>query len=118
MFVFLVSLAGLPPTAGFVGKFVIFKEVFAYAGTADSSLFFWCGIIGLINAPIGLFYYMKFAKVMYLCDRDRLPEGTPVRFAGLDKGLVVAAFVLPVVVLGLFFEGLIGLAQNATNGIF
>ena len=50
--------------------------------------------------------------------RDRLPEGTPVRFAGLDKGLVVAAFVLPVVVLGLFFEGLIGLAQSATDGIF
>ena len=117
MFLFLVSLTGLPPTAGFVGKFLIFKEVFAYSGGHGSSLFFWCGIIGLLNAPVGLYYYMRFAKAMYLCDQKRLPEGTPVRFAGLDKGLIYAV-AAPVLLLGIFFGGLIGLASEAARGIF
>jgi len=117
MFIFLVSLTGLPPTAGFIGKFFIFKEVFAFAGESGSSVFLWCGVIGLLNAPIGLFYYMKFVKVMYLCDRDRLPAETKIRFAGLDAALV-AAVVLPVLVFGLFFANLVELAHNATKGIF
>jgi len=117
MFLFLVSLTGLPPTAGFVGKFLIFKEVFAYSGEHGSQLFFWGGVIGLLNAPIGLYYYMRFAKVMYLCDQKRLPEGTKVRFAGLDKGLMYAV-AAPVLLLGIFFGGLIGLAQDAARGIF
>ncbi|MHC4848010.1 MAG: NADH-quinone oxidoreductase subunit N [Planctomycetota bacterium] len=116
MFIFLVSLTGLPPTAGFVGKFFIFKEVFAYSAASGSELFFWCGVIGLLNAPIGLYYYMRFAKVMYLCDRDRVPAETKITFAGLDKGLVVAVLI-PVLVLGLFFGGLIELAQDATAGV-
>jgi len=117
MFLFLVSLTGLPPTAGFVGKFFIFKEVFAYSAAHGSDLFFWCGLIGLLNAPIGLFYYMRFAKVMYLCDQSRIPEGTTIRFAGLDKGLVYAV-AFPVLVLGIFFSGLVGLAADAARGIF
>ena len=117
MFIFLVSLTGLPPTAGFVGKFFIFKEVFSYAGQTGSNFFFWCGVIGLLNAPIGLYYYMRFAKVMYLCDRDRIPAETKIRFVGLDKGLVYSV-MLPVIILGIFFGGLIGLARDATLGIF
>jgi len=117
MFLFLVSLTGLPPTAGFIGKFFIFKEVFAYSAAEGSNLFFWCGVIGLLNAPIGLFYYMRFAKVMYLCDQSRLPEGTTIRFAGLDKGLVYAV-ALPVIVLGVFFSGLVTFAVDAARGIF
>ncbi|MHC4956294.1 MAG: NADH-quinone oxidoreductase subunit N [Planctomycetota bacterium] len=117
MTLFLISLTGLPPTAGFVGKFFIFKEVFAYSGAHGSDLFFWCGVIGLLNAPIGLFYYMRFAKVMYLCDQSRLPERTSVRFTGLDKGLIYAVAV-PVLVLGIFFGGLLDLASQAARGIF
>jgi len=116
MFIFLVSLTGLPPTAGFVGKFFIFKELFAYAGETGSDLFFWCGVIGLLNTPIGLYYYMRFAKVMYLCDKDRVPAEGSVAFAGLDKILIVSVAV-PVIVLGLFFGGLLQFAQEATAGV-
>ena len=117
MFLFLLGLTGLPPTAGFVGKFFIFKEVFGYSAENGSSLFFWCGVIGLLNAPIGLYYYMRFAKVMYLCDQKRLPEGTKIRFAGLDASLVFM-IALPVLLLGLFFGGLANLASEAARGIF
>jgi len=116
MFLFLVSLTGLPPTAGFVGKFFIFKEVFAHSASTGSDLFFWCGVIGLLNTPIGLYYYMRFAKVMYLCDRDRIPAESKVRFAGLDLALVFFV-ALPVLVLGLYFGSLLELAQDATMGV-
>ena len=71
----------------------------------------------MLNAPIGLFYYMRFVKVMYLCDQSRLPEGTRVRFGGLDKGLIYAVAV-PVLALGIYFERLLDLASKAARGIF
>ncbi|MHC4940490.1 MAG: NADH-quinone oxidoreductase subunit N [Planctomycetota bacterium] len=116
MFIFLVSLTGLPPTAGFVGKFFIFKEVFAHSAATGSDLFFWCGVIGLLNAPIGLYYYMRFAKVMYLCDRDRVPQDSRISFAGLDL-LLVGAMLIPVLVLGLWFGDLLAFAEDATMGV-
>ena len=68
MFLFLLGLTGLPPTAGFVGKFFIFKEVFGYSAENGSSLFFWCGVIGLLNAPIGLYYYMRVVVAMFISE--------------------------------------------------
>jgi len=108
----LISLTGLPPTAGFVGKFFIFKEVFA----TDSLLFFWGGIIGLLNGVISLAYYAKFLRVMYLCDRSRIPDG-PFAFAGLDKGLTVL-LTIPVIVLCLAFGGLRDIAYGLAHGVF
>jgi NADH-quinone oxidoreductase subunit N len=116
MTVCLIGLTGLPPTAGFVGKFFIFREVFAFSGAHDSPFFFWAGVIGLLNGVVSLFYYMRFAKVMFLCERDRIPERA-LAFAGVDKGLTFAV-TLPVLVLGVAFGGLWGLAYGLTHGIF
>ena len=87
-----IGLTGLPPTAGFPAKFFIFKEVFAFAGRTGSTLFFWGGVIGLANSAIALAYYTRFLKVMYLCDRERMPKGE-VAVAGIDRGLVLAITV-------------------------
>ena len=116
MTVCLIGLTGLPPTAGFIGKFFIFREVFAFSGAHDSPLFFWAGVIGLLNGVVSLFYYMRFAKVMFLCERDRIPEHA-LAFAGVDRGLTFAV-TLPVLVLGVAFGGLWGLAEGLTRGIF
>ncbi|MDH3591883.1 MAG: NADH-quinone oxidoreductase subunit N [Planctomycetota bacterium] len=112
----LISLTGLPPTAGFPGKFFLFQEVFSYAGAHDSSLFFWGGVIGLLNGVISLGYYAKFLKVMYLCDTERIPEGR-FAFAGMDRGLVLVLTV-PVLVLGVAFEAVRELADSLAKGIF
>ncbi|MHC4578424.1 MAG: NADH-quinone oxidoreductase subunit N [Planctomycetota bacterium] len=116
MTICLFGLTGLPPTAGFVGKFFLLKEVFAFGGAESSQLFFWGGVIALINTVISLGYYARFLKVMYLFDRDRLPE-RPFSFAGVDKGLVFAV-TAPVLVLGVAFAGLAGLARGLTGGLF
>jgi NADH-quinone oxidoreductase subunit N len=116
MAICLLGLIGLPPTGGFVGKFFLLKEVFAFGGAESSPLFFWGGVIALLNTVIGLGYYARFLKVMYLFDRERLPERT-FRFAGVDKGLVFA-ITAPVLILGVAFAGLADLAKGLTGGIF
>jgi len=116
MAICLIGLTGLPPTGGFVGKFFVFREVFAYAGAEGSSLFFWGGVIALLNTVVSLAYYTRFLKRMYLCDLDRLPQG-PFRFAGIDKG-VVFLVTAPVLALGVAFGGLYALATHLSQGIF
>jgi len=116
MAICLVGLTGLPPTAGFPAKFLIFKEVFAYAGAHDSPVFFWGGVLGLANTVVALGYYSRFLKIMYLCDRERMPKAG-LSFAGIDVGLTVA-LTLPVLVLGIFFAGLYDLAIGLARGVF
>jgi len=55
----LLSLAGIPPAAGFVGKFLIFRA------TVDASLE-WLAIIGVLNVIVALYYYLVVVKVMYM----------------------------------------------------
>ena len=55
----LVSLAGLPPTSGFVGKVYLFRTLFA------TEKFYWLGIVGILNSVISLYYYFKIVKSMY-----------------------------------------------------
>lgn len=116
MAVCLISLTGLPPTAGFPGKFYLFAEVFAYAGRNDSMLFFWGGVIGLLNGVISLGYYARFLKAMYLCNKEQISD-EGFTFASVDKGLVFAITV-PVLVLGLAFQGLEEVARTLAGGIF
>jgi len=60
----LISLTGLPPTAGFVGKFYIFAELFKH------QQFYWLAVVAILNSVVSLFYYFKIVKSMYLADPD------------------------------------------------
>jgi NADH-quinone oxidoreductase subunit N len=66
--VFLFSLAGLPPLAGFLGKFYVFA-----AGVEQK--FYALVVIGLVNSVVSLYYYARVVKVMFL-DRPK-PEDRP-----------------------------------------
>ena len=118
MTICLVGLTGLPPTSGFIGKFYIFKEVFAYSGNGSrfAEFFFWAGVIGLMNGVISLAYYMRFVRNMYLVDAERR-EGPALSLAAWDKGsfLLLAA---PVLVLGVAFAPLYRFAEHLAEGIF
>ena len=61
MTLFMVALTGLPPTAGFIGKFYIFAAVIE-AG----SQYYWLAFVGVINSVISLYYYIRVVKHMYL----------------------------------------------------
>lgn len=95
--VFLISLTGLPPMFGFVGKFYLFREVIAKGGTILVVL----AIIGVLNSAVSLYYYARLLKVMYL---DKAAEGAgPVVVARQHTALLVplAAFTI---FFGLYFK--------------
>ncbi len=71
----LLSLTGLPPTAGFVGKFYVFAELFKH------QQFYWLAIVAILNSVISLYYYFSIVKSMYLVeseDVDKVVEAHPV----------------------------------------
>jgi NADH-quinone oxidoreductase subunit N len=74
----LLSLGGIPPTAGFIGKFFVFKAA------VDAGLW-WLALIGVLNAFIGLYYYLSVIKYMYLYRSDdeevRIPVSRAARVA-------------------------------------
>jgi NADH-quinone oxidoreductase subunit N len=61
MAIFLFALMGLPPTAGFAGKFFIF------AGAVKAG-YIWLAIIGVLNSAISLYYYLRVMVYMYFRD--------------------------------------------------
>ncbi len=62
MVIFLLSLTGVPPTAGFIGK------VYLLAALIEVHQFYWLAMVAVINTVISLFYYFNLAKSMYFLD--------------------------------------------------
>ena len=90
MAAFMLSLAGVPPTAGFMGKLFVFKA----AIDADKV---GLAILGMISSAIGAYYYLRVVVYMYF--RDPEPkQGDDERLPVLEFGLAIAAAM--VVVLG------------------
>ena len=63
MLIFLLSLAGIPPTAGFLGKYYLFSAAMK-AGYA------WLAVLAVLASAVSLFYYFRIAAAMFLSDGD------------------------------------------------
>ena len=59
MLLFMLSLGGIPPTAGFMGKFWLF-------GAAIESGYVWLAVIGVLNSAVSLYYYIRIVVFMWL----------------------------------------------------
>jgi NADH-quinone oxidoreductase subunit N len=66
MTIFLFALTGLPPTAGFAGKFLVFSTVIEFGVNQSQGLSIALVVIALVFSVISLFYYMRIAAAMYL----------------------------------------------------
>jgi len=66
MTIFLFALTGLPPTAGFAGKFLVFSSVVEFGVNQSQGLSIALVVIALVFSVISLFYYMRIAAAMYL----------------------------------------------------
>jgi NADH-quinone oxidoreductase subunit N len=108
MLVAFLSLAGMPPLAGFVAKFYVFAA-------AVESDYIWLAFVGVLNAIIGLYYYMTVLKVVYLyrSENDDVPIPVP-RTSGLALGLCVLA----VVVIGVLSGPWLNWALEAAQSLF
>jgi NADH-quinone oxidoreductase subunit N len=102
--IFLISLTGLPPTAGFVGKLILFSAVM-------DSPFIWLAIVAVLNSVVSLYYYARVLKNMYL--RERLDgDTTPISFSPAVI-VTVIIFIVPNIVFGLYFHPLLEFAQRS-----
>jgi NADH-quinone oxidoreductase subunit N len=91
--VFLFSLIGLPLTAGFTGKFLLFVgaiQVWTQLPGDTGWLYLVLAVIGAINAAIGAYYYLRIVSVMYLRDAVR-PLAQPRMWPAVAALLVCAA---------------------------
>jgi NADH-quinone oxidoreductase subunit N len=90
---FLLSLAGMPPTAGFFGKWFVFKA-------AMEGGFTWLALVGFINSVIGVYYYLRVMVYMYMREPAAgAPIATPMRSGYINAALVISAIL--VAMLGL-----------------
>ncbi|MBM4389252.1 MAG: NADH-quinone oxidoreductase subunit N, partial [Deltaproteobacteria bacterium] len=102
----LFSLAGIPPTAGFLGKFYLFKEVLLV--DVDKNLIF--VIIAVLNSVVAAYYYLRIIVYMYMHEPSREIK-TISSIPAIIVMLVIAALILQI---GLFPTSIIEFAEKAT----
>ncbi len=100
---FLLSLTGVPPTAGFIGKLYLFAALI-------NAKMIVLAVIGVLNSVVSLYYYVRVLRNMYL--RDQAPSAGALRFA-TPQMIVVFALAIPTLLLGLYFSPLVEYAQAA-----
>ncbi len=108
MVVFLISLAGLPPTAGFIGKLNVFSAVLAKDG------YLWLAVVGVLNSVVSLYYYAKVMRNMFL----RSSENTEKISFSLTSTIIIIALAVPNIVFGLFFDPIVNWAQKSVAMFF
>ena len=104
MAVFLLSLAGIPPTAGFVGKLYIFQA-------AIGAHLYGLAVLGVLTSALGAFYYLRVVLYMYF----RPAEGDAEVISSPALSIALAAAVAVVVVFGVLADPMVRLAEAAST---
>jgi NADH-quinone oxidoreductase subunit N len=107
MAIFLLSLAGVPPLAGFLGKLYVFAAA-VQGGLA------WLAAVGVVNSVISAYYYLRVVAAMAWPQGAAAPGGTLSR--GVQAAVVLAA--LAVVLLGLWPGPVVDLARLAAAALW
>ncbi len=103
MTAFLLSLTGIPPTAGFVGKVYLFSAVI------EGGLY-WLAVVGALNSVVSLYYYARIFRTMYL-EAPAVEERVTIpTFATVTLAVLFAGTIL----LGVYWAPLADLADRST----
>ncbi len=102
MLIVLLSMAGVPPTVGFLAKLVVLKAL------VDAHMT-WVAIVGLVFAVVGAFYYLRLIKVMYF---DEAADMTPLTLSK-PTAAIFSLNCLSLLYLGIFPSALISSTINA-----
>lgn len=103
MTVFLFSLTGFPPTAGFIGK------VYLFAAVIKGGLY-WLAVVGVLNSAVSLFYYARIIRTMYL---DRPDSDSQVAIPGFATA-TLAVLMAGTLILGVYWSPLAELTDRST----
>jgi NADH-quinone oxidoreductase subunit N len=106
MLVFMASLAGIPPTAGFIAKFYVFMAA-VDAGMA------WLAALALLFAAVSAYYYMRVVMVMYMREPSPSSVAPPQLATSPALSFVLACAVAGVILFGLFPSPLVSFALQS-----
>jgi NADH-quinone oxidoreductase subunit N len=114
MVVFMLSLGGLPPTGGFIGKYFLFGGLIQRGADDHKSWFIWLAVWGIINTVVSFYYYFRFIKVMYL--GDRLADQKPLALSpALQTALVVS--LIGILAVGVYPQPFVRVALEVAQAI-
>lgn len=108
LMVALLSLAGMPPLAGFVAK------VYVFAAAVESG-WVWLAFVGVLNSIVGLYYYLTVLKVVYLFRSEQ--EDRPIAVP-LGQALALAACVAAILIIGSLSGPWLSWAEASAQGLF
>jgi NADH-quinone oxidoreductase subunit N len=107
MTVLLMSMAGIPLTAGFTGKFFVFRSAWHTAGPLV--------VLALVFSAIAAFYYLRIIVMMYFADP---PENGPtIAIPGWSSSVALTVGVVVTVILGVFPQPVLDLATKAASSL-
>lgn len=105
MMIVMLSMAGVPPTVGFLTKLLVLKALVDVHMT-------WVAVLGLAFAVMGAFYYLRIIKVMYF---DGAADVTPVKFPRITTA-IFSVNCLSLLYFGIFPGVLVSACVNAFSG--
>jgi NADH-quinone oxidoreductase subunit N len=108
MTLFLLSLGGFPPTAGFIGKWYIFAAAVAQGH-------YWLAIVGVLTSVISVYYYLRIIVMMYMSESA---HATPVAKFSPASSAALAMAVAAVIYLGVYPTDAIELALRSVSRLF
>ena len=104
MFIFLLSLTGIPLTGGFMGKFYVF-------GATIQHQYYWLALLALINAGVAAYYYLNVVRAMFFGSES---EVKPINIA-IPVQLVVIICLVATIWIGLYPPKVIEWADKASQ---
>jgi NADH-quinone oxidoreductase subunit N len=105
MTLFMLSLTGLPPTIGFIGKFYVFQA------TIEAG-YLWLAVVGVVTSVVSAFYYLNIVRVMWM------RPGTATVTSSLSINVVVGLAAVTTFVVGLVPGPFISMAERALLTFF
>ncbi len=110
MTLFMMSLAGFPPTAGFIGKFYIFRAAIKAGFTG-------LVIVAVVNSVISVYYYLRVVVVMYMSEPEEVPSTAVGASTPVLLSLTLALCALGVIEIGIMPSWLLELAVQSALSI-
>ena len=112
MLVFFLSLAGVPPLAGFIAKYLVFAAIIqvAISGAEHASLMVFLAVVGALNVVVSLYYYFRI--VVYMFMEDQYVPGRLSFSVGLVVVLVITGLLT--ILIGIYPQPFINLARAAS----
>jgi NADH-quinone oxidoreductase subunit N len=107
MTIFLLSMAGIPPLGGFMGKFYVFSA-------AVKAKYYWLAIIGVLNSAISVYYYLRVTVLMYFREPEREITGLTFSPASVIAVIISMGGVL---FMGIFPASVLAWAKRSIMGL-